>query len=289
MKPRIPYAPDLRTLSMITTNSTIFINVFVLFPKMLIDIHCHLDHDYFNDLDKVIANAKGAGLKVILTAGINLETNRKVLELAEKYDIVKASLGIYPIQYDNNYGNNEKNNSNNKLNIDEEIKFIEKNKNKIMAIGEVGLDYSEGKDSEQKKTFEKMISLAEKLDKPIIVHSRKAEADCVEILESSKLKKIIMHCFCGKKSLVKKIIDNGWFLTIPTNIVRSQQFQFTAKEAPITQLFCETDAPYLSPFKDKRNEPAFVLEAYKKLAEIKGMELKEVVNNVWMNWQKTFQ
>ena len=97
-----------------------------------------------------------------------------------------------------------------------------------------------------------------------------------------------MHCFTGKKEFVKKIIDNGWFLTASTSIVRSQQFQDTAKTAPITQLFCETDAPYLSPFKGKRNEPAFVLESYKKLAEIKGMKLKEVVNNIWMNWQRLF-
>ena len=77
-------------------------------------------------------------------------------------------------------------------------------------------------------------------------------------------------------------------MTIPTSVVRSQQFQENAKITPITQLFCETDSPYLSPFKDRRNEPAFVIEAYKKVAEIKGMELKEVVNNIWMNYQKMF-
>jgi|TARA_Y100000310_G_scaffold50496_1_gene46506 TatD DNase family protein len=259
--------------------------------EMIIDIHCHLDHYYFkDDLDKVVDNAKKAGLRIILTAGLNPETNRKVLKIAEKYDIVKPCLGMYPIQTfqkeieDGNLPLKE-----NKFDVDEEIKFIEENKDKIAGVGEVGLDYSLGEDSgNQKKIFEKMISLAEKIDKPLIVHSRKAEQDCVEVLESSKSKKIIMHCFCGKKPLVKKIIDNGWFLTIPTNIVRSYQFQFTAKEVPITQLFCETDAPFLSPFKDKRNEPAFVAEAYKKLAEIKKMEFGEVVNNVWMNWQNLF-
>jgi TatD DNase family protein len=281
-------------------------------PKMLIDIHCHLDHCYFkDDLDKVIDNAKKAGLKIILTAGINPETNRKALELAEKYDIVKPCLGIYPPKtLQKEIDSHEYPLKENKFDIDGEIKFIEKNKDKISGIGEIGLDYSKGEDSgNQKKIFEKMISLAEKIDKPIIVHSRKAEADCVDILGSSKSKKIIMHCFSGKKSLVKKVINNGWFLTIPTNVVRSAQFQDNTKTAPITQLFCETDAPYLSPFRDaqnlsgqilaslgnfkkfpigKRNEPAFVLEAYKKIAELKGMELKEVVNNVWMNWQRVF-
>jgi len=290
---------------------------------MLIDIHSHLDHHYFkDDLDKVIENAGKAGVKVILTAGINPETNRKALEIAKKHDIVKACLGIYPVQYednnnikkfaiDNKVNTTIKNSNNknkiqkyefkknnpeyeNKINFDEELKFIEKNKNKIAALGEVGLDFKERKNiSEQKELFEKIIRLTEKLNKPIIVHSRKAESDCIEMLQSSKLKKIIMHCFGGRKSLVKKIIDNGWFLTAPTCITRATQFQENARLCPITQLFCETDAPYLSPFKSKtgefqRNEPAFVIEAYKKVAEIKGMELKEVINNVWMNWQRVF-
>jgi len=144
------------------------------------------------------------------------------------------------------------------------------------------------KAKEQKNLFEKMISLAEKLGKPVIVHPRKAESDTIDMLKSSKLRKIIMHCFTGKKSLVKEIIDSGWFLTAPTSIVRSTQFQDNVKIIPITQLFTETDSPYLTPFKDQRNEPAFIVESYKKIAEIKKMELIEVINNIWMNWQNTF-
>ena len=177
---------------------------------MLIDIHSHLDHYYFkDDLDIVIENARKANVKVILTAGINPETNRKGLEIAKKHDIVKACLGIYPVQYenDNNYGNNNeitqknniknnnsniKNKNDNKLNIDKELKFIEKNKKNIVGIGEVGLDFKERKNiSEQKELFEKIIRLTEKLNKPIIVHSRKAESDCIDMLQNSKLKKII--------------------------------------------------------------------------------------------------
>ncbi|MBI2134582.1 TatD family hydrolase [Candidatus Woesearchaeota archaeon] len=258
---------------------------------MLIDIHSHLDHFYFKDeIDKIIGNAGKNNVKIILTAGINPETNRKALEIAEKYDIVKPCLGIYPIQTlqkeieAGDYPLNQ-----NRFDVQEEIKFIQKNKDKIAAVGEVGLDYSMGEDAKsQKELFEKMISLAEKINKPIVVHSRKAEADCIEILQSSKLRKIIMHCFCGRKNLANKIIDNGWFLTVPTSVVRSTQFQENAKLCPITQLFCETDAPYLSPYREMRNEPAFIIESYKKVAEIKGMELKEVINNIWMNWQRVF-
>lgn len=259
--------------------------------SLLIDAHCHLDHPLFKDkTDEIINNAGKAGLKIILTAGINPETNRKTLQIAEKYDIVKAALGIYPIktlQKEIETGNYPL--KPNIFDVDEEIEFIKKNKNKISAIGECGLDYSQNEDpKKQKQLFEKLISLAEKIKKPIIVHSRKAESDAIEILETSKLKKIIMHCFSGKKSLVKRINDNGWFLTIPTNVVRSHQFQFIADYTPITQLFCETDSPYLSPFREKQNEPAFVIEAYKKLAEIKKMDLNEVINNIWMNWQRMF-
>ena len=169
---------------------------------MLIDIHSHLDHFYFKDqIGKVIGNAKKNNVKIILTAGINPETNRKALEIADKYDIVKPCLGIYPIQTlqkeieAGDYPLKE-----NKFDVNVEIEFIKNNKNKILAVGEVGLDYSMGEDQQiQKELFEKMISLAEKLNKPIIIHSRKAEADCIELLQSSKLKKIVMHCFCGKK------------------------------------------------------------------------------------------
>ena len=256
---------------------------------MLIDMHSHLDHAYFNeDIDKVIENARSAGVKVAIASGINPETNRKVLALAERFDIVKASLGIYPI---NTLGKEIEAGDfpleTNDFDVDEEIRFIEKNRDNIVYVGECGLDYSMVRDeAEQKALFSKMISLAEKIKKPILIHSRKAELGCIEMLESSSVKKIIMHCFSGKKSLVKRVRDNGWFLTIPTCVTRARQFQDIIKEVPLSQLFCETDAPYLSPFKDKRNEPAFIIESYKKIAEIKGMELNEVINNVWMNWQR---
>ena len=173
--------------------------------------------------------------------------------------------------------------------VDEEINFIKKNKNNIVAVSEVGLDFVNGEDKEQIEDFQKMIELAEQLKKPIVIHSRKAEQKCVEMLESSKNKKIVMHCFCGKKSLVKRINGNGWFLTVPTTVVRAQQFQELVKEVPLSQFFPETDTPYLSPYKDKMNEPAFIIESYKKIAEIKGMDFKEVVNNIYMNWQRVFE
>ncbi|HLC61169.1 MAG TPA: TatD family hydrolase [Candidatus Nanoarchaeia archaeon] len=258
--------------------------------NLLIDTHSHLDHPLLiNKMDEIIERAKNAGLKHIITNGINPETNRICLELSKKYDIVECGMGIYPrdaLKKEAETG--EAHLDVKDFDIDEEINFIKKNKNNIVAVSEVGLDFVAGESQQQMEDFQKMIQLSEELSKPIVIHSRKAEEKCIAMLESSKNKKIIMHCFSGKKSLVKKIIDNGWFLTIPTVVVRAFQFQENIKLAPITQLFCETDSPYLSPYKEHSNEPSYVIESYKKIAEIKGMDIIEVANNIYMNWQEVF-
>jgi TatD DNase family protein len=237
-----------------------------------------------DEIQQIINNAKAAGLKIIVTSGIDPRSNRHIIELMKRFPMVKGSMGIYPIDALETEHGMPLN-----IDIDAEIEFILKNKHKICAIGEIGLDYKNGKDkASQKDLFLKMISLAEKINKPVVIHSRKAEADAIEILESTSIKKIIMHCFSGKKKLMEKARDNGWYFTIPTNIVRSEQFQFMAKEVNISHLFCETDSPFLSPFPDMRNEPSFVVESYKKIAEIKKMDLEEVSKIIYMNWQKVF-
>ena len=178
---------------------------------MLIDVHSHLQFDKFkNDLDKVIERAKKAGVISILCSGVDQESNEKVLELSKKYEIIKASLGIYPLDAVGLGYYDDVPRENRNFDVDQAIKFIEKNKKDCFAIGEVGLDYSpEGnyKEKEQKEVFWKTIKLAEKIKKPIIVHTRKAEKDCLEILESSNLKRVVLHCFTGNLKLVKKAED----------------------------------------------------------------------------------
>lgn len=248
---------------------------------MLIDAHAHLQNELFNkDLDKVIERAKKSGVKAVINAAANPYDNEQVLRLAEKYSMIKPALGFHP-KYVNN---------NSVKKIKDIKKLITSNKNKIIAIGEVGLDYHHTAENKelQIKIFTEFIKIAERINKPVIVHSRKAEADVIKILENSKLKKIVMHCFDGKKSQVKQITNNGWYFSIPANIVRSFQLQDIVKTVNINQLLAETDSPYLSPYKDKRNEPAFVVEAYKKIAELKEMDIKEVENNIYMNYEKLF-
>jgi len=255
---------------------------------LIVDVHAHMDFDEYNkDLDKVIEENKKAGVAVIINNGVTVDSNRKVLELAKKYDIIKPALGIYPVHAAQMKEED----------FDAELDFI--SKQDIIAIGEVGLDYLKGDDNphgdkykdKMRQCFEKFIRLAEKKNIPIIVHSRKAELDVIEMLESSNLKKdkIIMHCFMGRKHLVKRILNNGWSMSIPCIVNKLQQLQLIVEQAPMEQLLTETDSPYLSPYPDiKRNEPRFIIEALKKIAEIKKLDVEEVSKMIYMNYQNLF-
>ncbi|MBN2053189.1 TatD family hydrolase [Candidatus Woesearchaeota archaeon] len=256
---------------------------------MVVDVHAHLDfEEYDADIDKVINENMAAGVKAIVNNGVHASSNRKVLELAKKYSVIKPALGFYPV-----HAAQVK-----EEDFDNELKFISKQEN-IVAIGEVGLDYYVGDDnphgdkykSEMRKCFQKFIELAHRKNLPIIVHSRRAELDVIEMLESNSLKnkKIIMHCFMGRHHLVKRILDNGWSMSIPCIVNKLQQLQLIAQMAPIEQLFTETDAPYMSPYPDiKRNEPRFIIEGIKKIANIKKLDSEEVSKMIYLNYQRMF-
>ena len=249
---------------------------------LLVDAHAHLDHCKFEkDLDEVIQRAKDNDVKAIINNGINPEKNRITLELAEKYDIVKAALGLYPIEA---LEMSEED-------IDKELEFISKNKDKIVALGEVGLDYhwDKEKHDKQKKLFEKIIGLSEKLKKPLIVHSRNAEQDVLDMIESSNVKKVVLHCFGGSFDLTNKANDMNLFFSIPANVTRSNHFQKIVKEVNINKILTETDSPYLSPEPGKRNEPANIVKSVEKIAELKKMDVIEVANNIFMNYKDLFE
>ena len=123
----------------------------------------------------------------------------------------------------------------------------------------------------------------------MLVHSRKAEKEVIEILEELNAKKVLMHCFSGKLKLAERIEKNGWYFSIPPVIVHSTHFQEMIKRVSITKLLTETDAPYLGPDKEQRNEPKNVIFVIRKIAEIKGMDEKEVENSIYMNYQHLFR
>ncbi len=248
---------------------------------MLFDVHAHLNSEQFKqDLSEVIERAKKSGVSYIIENGLDLESNKKALELSNRFSIIKPSLGLYPT--DAVKLTNEQ--------IEETLNFIRQNKDKIIAIGEVGLDFNEGRETEskQREIFQKIIKLAEEIKKPVIVHSRKAEEKCIEILESSNLKRIIFHCFNGNFKLVKKIEENKWHLSIPPIILRSLHFQGVVQLVSINNLLTETDSPYLAPPPKTRNEPAFVKFSVEKISEIKNLTFEDTKSLLFRNFQNIF-
>jgi len=262
---------------------------------ILVDAHCHLNHDLLKkDLAGVLERAKTAGVKAIVCSGVNVPTNREVLELAKKHaPLVRCSLGVYPVDAlglpADETGLARQTHP---IDIDDELDFIKKNKGNIVAVGEAGLDYHWIKDAElqkkEREIFAKVIKLAEDIKKPLVVHSWNAEADCVDMLESSNVKDVVLHCFTARKSVIKRAIDLDYYFSIPAVIQKLQHFKMVAEMANINQLLSETDAPWLSPVPGKPNEPANVTYVIKNIAQVKNFTEEEVANNLWLNFQRVF-
>lgn len=262
----------------------------------LVDIHCHLNSRLFqDDLDEVLQRAKEAGVKAIIVSGTNPVANKQVLELAQKDPIIKVSLGIHPIDaLGLSEGETGIPKQSGPINLEEEFKFIEENKDKIVGVGEVGLDFhwslKPEEHQKQKEIFRKIIKFAIKIKKPIIVHTWDAEEDCLNILEEEVKGEIpvILHCFGGRKALITGAKRLGYYFTVPPSILRIGNFQTLVKKVDLKQLLTETDAPWQSPFKGKKNEPAFVLETIKKIAKIKKISEEEAADQIWKNYERVF-
>ena len=245
----------------------------------------------YPDIDKIIKKCRENQV-IAITCGVNPGTNREALAISKKYpDVVKVSLGLYPIDaLEAEINTGEFPRVLERFNVDDELRFIESKKDEIIAIGEAGVDFhwTQDRKKEQLKTFEKVIELAQKINKPLIVHSRKGEKEAVELLESFRIKKVVMHCFNGNFKLVKKIEDNGWYLSIPPIIIRNLHFQGVVNFVGINNLLTETDSPYLAPPPLRINEPYNVIKTIEKIAELKNMNMEEVKKNIYMNYQNLF-
>lgn len=274
----------------------------MIFLQMkLIDAHAHVDKraiqgmqtaygsDHSLWLSKILENAENVGVKAIIGNGTNVESNRDVFSLSQTHEIIKPALGFYPNEIEK-VSEEE---------LDVELEHIKKQKNSVIALGEVGLDKKydkklitsgEWKSLYKKQTagFEKIIQLSEKTKLPLLLHTRKAEQDVVDLLESSTVKNPMMHCFCGKKKLVKRIADNGWNVSIPVTVIKLQQFQEMTDIMPLSQLLTETDTPFLGPEPGPTNEPANVALSIKKMAEIKKIEVQEMADQVFLNYMRLF-
>ncbi len=234
----------------------------------MIDVHCHLEQeDYDKDIEEVIENCRKE-LKAVITCCTHPKDFDKSLELVKKHkDFVFLTLGFHP----------EFISALSKEEINKYLEKIEKNKEIVVGIGECGLDYHWTKDSklreEQKKLFVKHINLANKLNLPLVVHSRDAEKDCLNILVEQKPKKVLLHFF-SDKNLIQEVIENNYFVSVNTSIFRSKNIKKIVKKIPIGKLMTETDSPWLG--FGKRNTPNSVKLVIEKIAELKNLSFEEV-------------
>ena len=242
---------------------------------MITDAHFHADLLPQKKLEEIQENKR---IKFVVTNSVNIKSIQKNFEISEKFSKIKLAVGLYP----------EKNLR--EKDFEKFVKFVRENKNKIVALGEIGLDLYEEKENFeiQKKVFLKILELAKNTKLPVIIHSRKAEKEVLEIIEKFPSVKVVLHCFSGNFKLVKKGIELGCFFSIPANIVRSEHFQKMAGEIPREKILTETDSPYLSPFREKENEPAFINESIKKISEIWKIPRDKVEKIITGNFETFF-
>jgi TatD DNase family protein len=234
----------------------------------MIDVHCHLEQkDYEKDREKVIENSKKE-LKALITCCCHPEDFDLTLNLIKKHkNFIFGTFSIHP-EYIKEISEKE---------IENFFERIEENKDFIVGIGETGLDYiieEENFREKQKKLFEKFIQLAKDLRKPLVIHSRRAFAPAIEILERTKAKNVLMHFFTAKE-LLPKILKNGWSISVNTTLLNSKKIKKIVRDLPISQIMTETDSPWLGEG-GKRNDPTSVRFVIKKIAEIKKMKFEKV-------------
>lgn len=236
---------------------------------MLIDTHCHLSYETFENLDEIIKDMNG----IMIASGCDDKTNLEVLELVKKYNNVYGTLGIHPTELDKTTENS--------------FKIIEENLNnpKIVAVGEIGLDYYWSKDNLdlQKNIFEYQLKLATKYNKPIVVHSREAIQDTYDILKNYKLKGSI-HCFSSSLEMAKEFIKLGYKIGVGGTLTfkNSKKLQEIIKEINLKDILLETDSPYLTPepFRGKKNKPSNVYFVAQKISELKNIDINKVLDIV---------
>jgi len=250
---------------------------------MLIDTHCHLDFPAFDpDRDQVIRRALEAGINYFINIGATLESSAASCTLAKTYPEVYASVGVHPHDADS---------------FDSQAEIVLKElakKNKVVAIGETGLDYYRnlsGQDN-QKQAFTKQIKLAKELNLPLVIHSRQAEIEAMQILKTFMPVRAVIHCFSGDENFLKECLDCGFYISYTCNITykKAQNLRDMLKLTPLDRLMLETDAPYLSPegFRGKRNEPLQVKLLADQASRIKGVSFGELADRTTQNAKSFF-
>lgn len=254
----------------------------------LFDSHSHLNDEKFdNDREEIIKQVYEAGVKNFITAGYNVKSSIDAVHMANKYEFVHAIVGVSP----NDIPQNEE-----ELWIQiDEIKNIVDKSNKVVAIGEIGLDYYWNTDNKelQKKAFIKQINLANEKNLPIVIHTRDAIMDTIEILkENEVINKGVFHCCPQNRELIKEALKLGFYISFagPITFKNSKNADEMINLVPSDKILIETDSPYLAPepVRGTRNTPANVKFVAQKIADSKGMTLEEIEKITFENAKSIF-
>lgn len=238
---------------------------------MLVDTHCHLDFPEFDsDRQAVTKRAQDAGLGYIINVGSSLQGCQRSLNLTREYDFIYTTIGIHPHEADSF-----------KEGVYDSLKGLAR-KEKVVAIGEIGLDYYRNLSAHenQKRLFLALIKLAKELGLPLVIHTRQAQPDTLEILKAQMPLKAVVHCFSGDELFLKECLDLGFLISFTCNLTykKAQALRELAKLVPLERLLLETDAPYLSPegLRGRRNEPQHVKVLAEELSRIRGLDFAKL-------------
>lgn len=253
---------------------------------MLVDSHCHLDFpDFADDLDAIVKRAETAGVGRIVTISTRVRKLDGLLKITDRFPNVYCSVGTHPHNADEEDG----------ITADELIALTKHPK--VVALGEAGLDnhYTDGSPAAQERGFRAHIAAARATGLPLVIHTREADERCGEILDEEIAKgpfKAVLHCYTGGPELAKKAIALGLSISF-TGILtfkNSQSIRDIAAELPADRIMVETDAPYLAPgkYRGKRNEPSFVTETARVLAETRGVSVDEITRQTTENFFRLF-
>lgn len=241
---------------------------------------------YGHDLDAVIARAANSGISDIITIGIDIKSSKKALLLSQKYEMVHAAAGIHPHDVANISAKD----------LCWLESHIKQNSKDFVAYGEIGLDYVKqyADPKLQRDTFRNQLKIAKSCNKPIIIHDREAHSDILEILKEEGPFDYggVMHCFSGDIHYAKKVLDLGFYISIPGIVTfkNATLLKEVSKQIPLEAMLIETDGPFLAPtpYRGKRNEPAYVLYTAQAIADLRNITLNEVADTTSQNGRNLF-
>jgi TatD DNase family protein len=251
----------------------------------LVDAHIHLsDAEYAGRVDELVADARIAGVKALISNAMDLRTCQNDILLSQKYPgLVYPALGIHPWNV-NVLKENE---------LQETMAFIIGHKTEVKAIGEIGLDYKyDSIWEEQTSVFDKMLHLAERLDLPVIIHSRGTTDTVVEMLPSYRVKRVLLHWFSHPLSALAKALENGYFITEGPPVSYSNGIREVVEKTPITQFLTETDGPvtyWKQPYNGQMTKPSYLSEVVRAVSEIKKVPVEEVSEQIVRNFEVFFE